>query len=740
MAMTNPNIEDKAIDAIMIMNTAIINLRLYPPTNSMINQTLDRLLLALKAILAEEDPLILAESERTLLFGKNPVWSKNQEKAHVRAFVELLVNQGIKSVSFESGLEKEELTAFLQALSKRPEEVRAEGGMPELLAHRNINHIRIDEKFYLAKNITEQNLANMDFKDDIVAFLMGTANTESAEFQQFRENAKDPEWITSVFQTWIMRLKEQQGIVPTADLSDNITRMARMMEKIVDPSDVDRMVRIVTQSVTEMDNETIKVVLTQDIQGLFHGRFFDEIINSLDDGQFTALVGDLAGLAALPDEHGRRAAISLKSMMNTDKGRKLERERHTQTAQEDGEREKRLHVIRERLQGLLKGEEAAFLDQRLMADLPELTRELYALGEGRTADGIIERVADKLRSRHPDLRMSVAETLSQALNNLIADGRTDLSGHLAERLAGWLRSETVFTPACERICLQLKEMERVILNENPFVEANPILDTISSIQSGKHSKDQNMQTMAVEALRELAAEDLLDALFHEFKTNDQGKHKEAAKNLGRLGAAPMERLLNMLRESEDSDERVQILQIIFEIGALAAPAITARMKPDEPWYVLRNLVYALGRIGSEAQVADLAPLLLHDNQKVQQEAIKSLQRIGGNARAGILLSVLPKASEHLKISIIEMLGTIRTPEAVPALVEMLRSKAVVVSSQKADLDEKICIALGNIGSEEALPALMEIAKPKGFFIVRSSPERVKIAAGKAVASITKRKS
>jgi len=42
-------------------------------------------------------------------------------------------------------------------------------------------------------------------------------------------------------------------------------------------------------------------------------------------------------------------------------------------------------------------------------------------------------------------------------------------------------------------------------------------------------------------------------------------------------------------------------------------------------------------------------------------------------------------------------------------------------------------------SEEALPALTEIASARGFIIGRSYPEKVKLAAGKAAAAITRRK-
>jgi hypothetical protein len=81
--MTGPGIQEKAIEAIVIMNTAIINLRLYPPTNAMIMKTIDRLHDTMGILLKEEDTLLLAESERNLLISGEPLSQKNQEKPQV---------------------------------------------------------------------------------------------------------------------------------------------------------------------------------------------------------------------------------------------------------------------------------------------------------------------------------------------------------------------------------------------------------------------------------------------------------------------------------------------------------------------------------------------------------------------------------------------------------------------------------------------------------------------------------
>jgi HEAT repeat protein len=54
------------------------------------------------------------------------------------------------------------------------------------------------------------------------------------------------------------------------------------------------------------------------------------------------------------------------------------------------------------------------------------------------------------------------------------------------------------------------------------------------------------------------------------------------------------------------------------------------------------------------------------------------------------------------------------------------------------MEEKICTALGLIGSPDAIPLLVKIVESKSFLGISRYPEKVKVAAGKALASLKKR--
>ena len=133
--MTNVEIQKKAVDTLVTMNTAIKNL-LYLATSAMIVQTIDKLYEAFLEIFADEGSLIFAESERNLLIGGDALPQKDQERPAVTAFLDLMLNFGIRSITFEKGIKKEEMATFVDLMSKKPETIRNKGGLQALVSRR----------------------------------------------------------------------------------------------------------------------------------------------------------------------------------------------------------------------------------------------------------------------------------------------------------------------------------------------------------------------------------------------------------------------------------------------------------------------------------------------------------------------------------------------------------------------------------------------------------------------------
>ena len=101
--MKDPGIQEKAIEAIVIMNAAITNLRIYPPASAMISNTVDRAYQIFLAILENEESVIFAESEKNILVCGQSLDQKDQGRPQVLAFLGLLLNFGIKSLHLRGG-------------------------------------------------------------------------------------------------------------------------------------------------------------------------------------------------------------------------------------------------------------------------------------------------------------------------------------------------------------------------------------------------------------------------------------------------------------------------------------------------------------------------------------------------------------------------------------------------------------------------------------------------------------
>lgn len=163
--MKKPNLKELAIDTMVIINAAITNIRLYPPSSNLIKNSIDKAYSTLISILEQADSMVLAESEKNLLISGELLSEKDQKKPQVVAILDLLLSFGIKSLAFEKGLEKEELSKFLDILSRQPEDLDKEGGLHQVVEGKNLTHILLDQKVYVSIDKDQQIIASQETKD-----------------------------------------------------------------------------------------------------------------------------------------------------------------------------------------------------------------------------------------------------------------------------------------------------------------------------------------------------------------------------------------------------------------------------------------------------------------------------------------------------------------------------------------------------------------------------------------------
>ena len=740
--MADTDIRQKSLDALVIMNTPIKTVRLYPPTSATIISTIERLHLAFQEMLARENPIVFAESEKSILICGNPLNQKDQEKVQVAALLNILLSFGLKSISFDKGLEKAELGTFTEILSRKPDVIKSEGGLPRILAKNKITHIYLDQKVYVAMDKDQKIISSLDINDDqITKFLINTHPELSADPQKLQEMAKDPEYLSQAFQAGLTQLMAQKGTLSDVQLSESLGNMIGILDKVagsLEQEDKENISNRIGEAIVTADPDMALELTTQNMEHLFGGVLQQYLIGKLEEIKYGEVQKTGEGVAS--DGQGGAGTGEIgRGQGGGSIGINGEGTAQS-SAESQGKIDFKTKLIRvsEKLSLNLKENENTLLDKQLMSALPKIIEQLIAHKEQETMGKITSNLVDNLFSENAEVRAHAAKALTDIINSLSPERKTEMIESLSGRLIEWIKIETSVTPAYKTVCNYLQNIAQNFINHLHYTETIPVLDIFNDVNSGKLEKNDAIHEVCAQIIRNLATEENITLLFKEFNTNEHDKKDEAGKILSMFGDITLKRMLDTLQENVDGNERVRIMHLIIGTGQRAIPFVLERIQKDAPWYYLRNMAYILGQIGNEESAGALQPLLQHENERLRHEALKSISKTGGNRRGQLLITALNGADEKFKLSLIEALGNAKAADSVPDLLKILITRPFVTTAARNLMEEKICVALGAIGSPDAIPDLSEIAESKAFFRVSAYPEKVKAAAARALESIRKK--
>jgi hypothetical protein len=140
-------------EAVIELNISRKNVGIYPLGHVQITKSIERAYRILQNLFEIRTEMTLGVAKDTLLVGQDYLDRKNPV---YRDFALSLNQQEIATVTFLSGLEKDELVRFHRILTTKPEEIRASGGITKIMAEAGITHIRIQSVDYNSLHVTEE--------------------------------------------------------------------------------------------------------------------------------------------------------------------------------------------------------------------------------------------------------------------------------------------------------------------------------------------------------------------------------------------------------------------------------------------------------------------------------------------------------------------------------------------------------------------------------------------------------
>ncbi len=712
-------IAKQAIDVMMAVVAATTNQRLYPSTSSLVVNTMSRLTGIVKAAIEHAGEIIFAEAEKNLLIQGEPLSEKELAKSQISAFLRMMLEYGIRSISIRQGVTEQELTEFIKIFIRTPKDIEADGGVARIVADARFTYIKIDEKVYVEQDLDHRMVSSMKLSDDDIArSVLGDQVFSEEARQQVLEMVKDTEWISRVFQAGVKQVMKETENFVADELSDRFAEMINGLSRIskIDREDVSR---AILGSVTDMENEPALALLSQNPNTVFGQNTFKNFVEDLDDDTFHRLLSRIKDLAVNISEDESRSEHHVKAM-------------HRVFQLMTSSKKAAGFFSLDQLQALKK-EVAMTPEERLAKGMDKTIEMLMAKGNIASVMTLIERLGRMLKNRDPKVRSKAAAMMLKVDKRLEAEGRNNQRMPILHNLTEWLGLETDMSPEYEQITGQMEQMVRHLIESDQPGDAESVLEVYYKIHTGQLPREKEMRALAGKMLRNLATDDLLTRLVGETRADGAKKQSEGIPALSMLGAMSIERLLNRLHDTQNRVERTRIIQAITTIGRPAAKSIAERILQKGPWYYLRNLILVLGRIGTDAHLKMLCDMLEEDDPRVQREAVFAIQNIAGNRAGEMFMKYLYSVDDDVKELIISNLGAIKYRPAVAELVAMLEEKTLGKTRKaKNEIRIAICKALGHMGDTDAVPALKKIIHSKSFLAIKAHDPAVRTAAAEAI--------
>jgi hypothetical protein len=157
-------------------------------------------------------------------------------------------------------------------------------------------------------------------------------------------------------------------------------------------------------------------------------------------------------------------------------------------------------------------------------------------------------------------------------------------------------------------------------------------------------------------------------------------YEEFVECLDRAAIVPMVKYLGELKTIR---ARKSIIDALITLGRKDIQAVSKGLD-DQRWFVVRNIIYILRKIGDKRSIEYLLKTVKHGDLRVRKEGIRALGELGGHEVIQTLRGCLDDADTEVRISSAKAFGVIGSEVAKKILLDKISDKTF----KEREFDEK----------------------------------------------------
>ena len=262
-----------------------------------------------------------------------------------------------------------------------------------------------------------------------------------------------------------------------------------------------------------------------------------------------------------------------------------------------------------------------------------------------------------------------------------------------------------------------------------FTKASDLLKRVYIIL-----KTYDLQDWQIESIQKIiaeAGEEVRIERIGRVLEREEGRLEDVNAYLLLLQKNSIKPLIKLLGELKNSKARRVFCDGLSEVGKNAIDLFTPFVE-DRRWYLVRNIIYILGRIGKEQSLPYIQKAFNHEDIRVRREAIQALGLIGGQKAIGLLVRALTDNDVRIRCMAAINLGKGGKKAGLIPLLEVVQSKDFY-KREPAEI-KAFFNSIGMVGSNEAVPVLQQLLERKSWF-GRGKTDEIRMGAANAMATI-----
>jgi hypothetical protein len=184
----------------------------------------------------------------------------------------------------------------------------------------------------------------------------------------------------------------------------------------------------------------------------------------------------------------------------------------------------------------------------------------------------------------------------------------------------------------------------------------------------------------------------------------------------RLGIDAANPLLDHLGRTEDRSTRAALMKQLLELGPRIGEVAVARL-PDAPWYLQRNILVLIGRLGSWPEGFSPFSYAAHSDVRIRREGIKLLLESPAHLAEGILLGLRDEDEGIVGLALRAAVESCPR-DAIPLLEEIAMD-----TRRPAEIKVSTLRILARTGTPEALRVLLAQVQQRRRWFGRRLPAK-----------------